>query len=122
MGMNDSFCEYRLDDATITKLTVENADLRLFVRNWRDELDVLVFDDVIGVESLSFINSCLSHGNESTDDEFLNRCCSIGNEAPSEFRCFQFYSAWSDTPILRIVARSFGVSHSEPSTKPIRPE
>ena len=103
------FRDYRLDDATITKLTIEKGVVRLLVRNWRDENDVLIFGDVVGVESMSFINTDLSHGLESESDDFLDRCCTVGEEAASEYRCFLFFSAWQETPILKIVARSFAV-------------
>lgn len=107
--MATSFSEYRLDDATITKLTVEAAIVRLKVRNWQEEMHDLVFEDVVGIESMSFINSSLSHGEDLATDDFLNRCCAIAEENPMEFRCFAFYSAWSDLPILKIVARGFRV-------------
>ena len=109
VAMTSTFDEYRFDDATITKLVIEDTVARLTVRNWRDEIDVLVFDDVAGMESLSFINAALSHGEDLKDDEFLQRCCAAGEEQANEFHCFQFFSAWSESPILRIVARSFNV-------------
>jgi hypothetical protein len=106
--MEQSFTDYRLDDATITMLTMHDADVRLTVRDWKDEIHTLVFEDVLGVETMGFLDSDLSHGEELSDDGFLNRCCQIHEESSGEFRCFRFYSAWSDTPILRIVARRFG--------------
>ncbi len=106
--MEQSFTEYRLDDATITMLTMHDADVRLTVRDWKDQIHILVFEDVLGVETMGFLNSDLSHGEELSDDGFLNRCCQIHEEASSDFHCFAFYSAWSDTPILKIVARRFG--------------
>jgi hypothetical protein len=111
--MPTSLNEYRLDDATITKLTVEDAVARMMVRNWQDETHVLVFEDVVGIESMSFINASLSHGEDLANDDFLARCCAVGEEQPTEFRCFGFYSAWSDMPILKIVARSFSVTSSK---------
>ena len=49
--MPTSLNEYRLDDATITKLTVEDAVARMMVRNWQDETHVLVFEDVVPVST-----------------------------------------------------------------------
>jgi len=107
--MKSTFDEYRFDDATITKLVIENTVARLTVRNWRDEIDILVFEDVAGLESLSFVNSALSHGEDLRDDVFFQRCCAAEGEQGEELHCFQFFSAWSGSPILKIVARSFNV-------------
>jgi hypothetical protein len=116
--MEQSFTEYRLDDATITMLTMHDADVRLTVRDWKDEIHILVFEDVLGVETMGFLNSDLSHGEELSDDGFLNRCCQIHHEeTSSDFHCFAFYSAWSDTPILKIVARRFG--EASPNVEPV---
>ena len=104
--MTSTFDEYRFADATITKLVIEDTVARMTVRNWRDEIDVLVFDDVAGIESFSFLNVDLSHGEDLRDDVFLQRCCAAGEEQASEFHCFQLFSAWSESPILKIVARS----------------
>jgi hypothetical protein len=107
--MTSTFGEYRFDDATITKLVIEDSVARLTVRNWRDEIDILVFDDVAGMESLSFINAALSHGEDLLDDVFFQRCCAASEEQADDLHCFQFFSPWSESPILKIVACSFNV-------------
>lgn len=109
IDMTSTFDEYRFADATITKLVIEDAAARLTVRNWRDEIDVLVFVDVAGIESFRFLNVDLSHGEDLRDDVFLQRCCDAGEEQTSEFHCFQLFSAWTASPVLKIVARSFKV-------------
>lgn len=108
--MATSLRECRLDDATITTLAIEDAVARLTIHNWREETQVVVFEDVVGIEGMSFINTALSHGVDLETDSFLYRCCSIGEVQSTDYRCFGFYSAWSDTPILKIVARSFKVT------------
>jgi hypothetical protein len=105
--MTVDFDKYRLADGSIKKLEVENADVRVHVQNWRDEVDILVFGDVIGLEGYSVINASLSHGVETTSDPFLARCSTIGEEAEADFRCFSFFSAWTDLAILKIIARTF---------------
>jgi hypothetical protein len=107
--MTPVFDEYRFDDATITKLIIENSVAQLTVRNWRDEVEILVFDDVAGIESLSFVNASLSHGQDLRDDVFFQRCCVAGDERADQFHCFQFFSPWSELPILKIVARGFTI-------------
>jgi hypothetical protein len=110
MIMIVDFDKYRFEDGSIKKLEVENADVRVHVQNWRDEVDVLVFRDVIGFEGYSVINDSLSHGAETSSDPFLARCSTIGEEAEADFRCFSFFSAWTDLAILKIIARSFELS------------
>lgn len=105
-----SFNEHRLDDGSITKLYVEKAAARVFVINWREEEEVIVFNDVIGLEGYSLINSSLSHGTETTDDPLLNRSCALAEESPKDFRCFSFFSPWDEAPVLKIVARSFALN------------
>lgn len=102
-----SFDKYRLEDGSIKKLVVQDADVRLHVLNWRDEPEVLLFRDVIGFEGYSVINASLSHGAETASDPFLTRCSTLGEEAEADFRCFSFFSAWTDFAILKIIARSF---------------
>jgi hypothetical protein len=107
MIMTVDFDKYRLADGSIKKLEAENADVRVHLHNWRDEVDILVFRDVIGLEGYSVINASLSHGSETTTDPFLARCSTVGDEAEADFRCFSFFSAWTDLAILKIVARAF---------------
>lgn len=111
--MSIDFNNYRLEDGTVSKLCIENAEVRVTIRNWREDIDVLVFDDVIGMESFSFVNSSLSHAEATETDPFLVRSCMTGEESQSRFQCFRFYSAWSPTPILKIIARSFRVESSQ---------
>jgi hypothetical protein len=105
--MMGGFNEQRLADGSITKLCVENTNVRVSMRNWREEEEILVFNDAIGLEAYGIANASLSHGAESTDDPLLGRSCVVCEEDPKDFRCFTFFSAWTDTPILKIVARSF---------------
>ncbi|MES2790320.1 MAG: hypothetical protein V4719_11985 [Planctomycetota bacterium] len=92
--MTSAFNQYRFDDATITKLVVENDVARLMVRNWMEEIDILVFEDFAGIEGLGFINAALSHGEDIRNDVFLQHCCDAGDEQTNEFHCFQFFSAF----------------------------
>ncbi len=101
------FDEQRLADGSITKLCMENAKVSVSMRNWREEEEVFVFNDPIGIETYGCINASLSHGTETADDPFLVRSCIVCEDNPKDFRCFSFFSAWSDDPIIKIIARSF---------------
>lgn len=108
------FTDFRLDDAVITKLTIEGAATRVTVKTWREEQETLVFDDALGIECIAVMNESIHHGVESTDDEFFKRCCAEAKESASEFRCFIFVSAWTNAPILKVVARSFDCVRPSP--------
>ena len=105
--MMSGFEDRRLADGSITKLCMENANVRVYLRNWREEVEVLVFNDTIGLEAHGVANASLSHGTETTDDPLLDQSCIVCEDDPKNFRCFSFFSAWTDLPILKIVARSF---------------
>lgn len=94
-------------DASIRRLIVEAAELRIDVLNWREIVDVYVFRDVLGFEGVDPNNEDLSHGEESASDPFLTRCCATAGEPTAEYRCFSFVSAWRGEVVLKIVARSF---------------
>ena len=105
--MTAVFDDFRLDDASIVRLIVEKAEVQIEIQNWQEDVDVIVFRDVIGLECGSFINTTLSHGVSSNSDAFALRSCMIANEVPNDFQCYSFFSVWTNDPILKIVARSF---------------
>jgi len=105
--MAKSFGELALADGQIVTVSMQNADLRVELTMWNEETETLLFRDFLGVEGLNPVNEDLSHGVESTGDPFLIRCCALREERPNEFRCFCFYSAWSDVATFKVIARSF---------------
>jgi len=105
--MMNGFDERRLADGIITKLSMEDGNVQVSMRNWREENDVLTFNDVIGLEAYGIENDSLSHGTETADDPLVERSCKFCEEDPAGFRCYSFFSAWTDAPILKIVARTF---------------
>lgn len=111
--MPTNFTEYRANDGSITKLSVVDGDVQVLVRNWREEMEIINFRDVIGLEAYSFSNTALSHATETASDPLLERSCSVGGEQAVEFRCYAFFSAWADLPVLKIVARSFSLEKVE---------
>jgi hypothetical protein len=115
--MTSIFNAYRLEDAKITKLVIEDSVARLSVHNWRDEIHILVFHNLAGIECLNFLNVDLSHGEELIEEAFLQRCHALVNERTDKLQCFQFFSAWSESPILKIVASFLTVieTNSEPT-------
>lgn len=105
-----SFAEYRIDDARILEVCARSGGVQVRLKNWRDEIETAVFEDVVGMEAFDWANTDLSHGAERTDDPLLEKSVAIEGEKQDGFRCFAFLSAWNDQPVLKIVARSFRVT------------
>lgn len=103
----DAFGEQRFADATIEKVCVFDGCVRVSVRNWRGEEETIIFKDAIGLAGHGIANAELSHGTETTNDPLMVQCCVACEEDLENFRCFSFFSAWTDAPILKIIARSF---------------
>jgi hypothetical protein len=107
--MTNDFSELRVADGSITKLCVVDGDVQAHLQNWREQRETITFHDVVGLEAFGFLNTALSHVTESANDPLLVRSCSMGGEPANDFRCYAFYSAWADQPVLKVVARSWSV-------------
>lgn len=105
--MTSDFQKYRLADGCIIRLIAENDNVQIHVLNWRNEVDVLVFSNVIGFSSCNMLNASLSYGTETNDDPLLTHCCIGSEESEAGFQCFSFFSSWTDLPILKIIASSY---------------
>ena len=99
-----------VSDGYITRMVFEKAELRVFVVNWQEEIELIIFVDAIGVQAVSVENVDLSHVTEQQDDPFVKLACEVGEEDCDKYRCYSFYSAWTDEAILRVVAQRFVVA------------
>jgi hypothetical protein len=104
--MESDFARYKVADGFIKKIVVDGANAYVHLQTWQEKMETFAFIDVIGLEALGAIGESLSHGTETASDPFLIRCCEAENVPAEEFRCFGFASAWTNTVVLRIVARS----------------
>ena len=55
----------------------------------------------------------LRRAGESTDDPMIQRVYRQANVPPVGYRCFSLFSAWTDEPLQRIVARRFVVAEPQ---------
>lgn len=99
--------DLKLADGRITKVSIDGSSARVMIQDWREESLILVFHDLVGFEGQAPIHDDLSHGTETKDDPFLEKSCLACEEDPREFRSFLIFSAWTDAPLLKVVARSF---------------
>lgn len=94
------------DDANIVGLEVLPNSVRVVVRDWREELQVFVFTDVLAYQAISPLNEDLDRGLVEVDEELLTKACQVTEEADVEaYRTFSFVSSWTGAKILKIVAK-----------------
>jgi hypothetical protein len=105
--MPTAFNELRVGDGRVTEIVIRRGGVLVHLQDWQERAVAVTFEDVVGFEGLAAIDVDLSHAGESTDDPMIQRACRQANESQEGYRCFCLFSAWTDEPILRIVARRF---------------
>jgi hypothetical protein len=108
--MPTAFSELRVSDGRVTAIVIRRGEVLVHLQDWQERALAVTFEDVVGFEGLAAIDVDLSHAGESTHDPTIQRACREANESPEGYRCFCLFSAWTDEPILRIVARRFVVA------------
>ena len=83
------------------------------LQDWQDYHITVTFNDVIAFEVTGAIDADLSHAQDSLEDPWILKACSHANESPGGYHCFSLISAWTDEPLLRIVARRAVVAESQ---------
>ena len=96
--------EFDLSDAVISKLVVGAGRVELHVKDWQEVEHVVVFDDVLLLEDHGVVGKDISHMSSSATDELVNISCERAEEEPGGYRCFSFFGAWSERPVLVVVA------------------
>ncbi|MDR0481280.1 MAG: hypothetical protein LBG66_05280 [Gallionellaceae bacterium] len=66
----------------------------------------IIFRHVLGIKAFSPEGEDLSHLAERNMSPFLVETCGILKEAIGHFKEFSFISAWTDEPLLIVIARS----------------
>ncbi len=110
--MTTAFSGLKLSDGRVTEVVIRRGELLVRLQDWRDRALAVTFEDVIGFEGLGAIDADLSHAGESTDDPLIRGACRQADESPEGYHCFSLFSAWTDEPILRIVARRAVIAES----------
>jgi hypothetical protein len=116
MAGND-FNKLRVEDGRITKLVVEGMCVFLSIRDWQDNTIDLTFAEVIGIEGFGIVNVDLGGASESSNDPLIEKACSILEEPIAGFNCYTLFSAWNEQPLIKVVARSWTVTHAVSSPR-----
>ncbi|KER66349.1 hypothetical protein HR51_39610 [Burkholderia cepacia] len=101
--------EIFIADAQIQSFTYQDGGLAVLVRA-DGGLFKVVFHRVLGMKALSPEGQDLSHLAESKEGAYLFAICEAAEELADGFREFSFVSAWTDEPLLTVVAVDVQVS------------
>ena len=108
--MGTAFDQLLVADGRIVSISIGNGRVDIYICTWQEYEYVIYFEDVIGIEGIDPVEEELSHCAELINDEFLNRCCTMLQENPNSYKCYAFFAAWGDLAILKVVARTYGVT------------
>jgi hypothetical protein len=99
-----------ISDNTLKKIT-SNTDgsVDVYVLDWQEREKTIHFKDVSALLSFNSIGCELSHIEESSNDDFKHESQKYTDEDLSEMICFNFFSAWSNNAVLKILALSDSV-------------
>jgi hypothetical protein len=103
----ERFLKLPIADAQIHEMYIRKGEFCLKGEDWQEKNFVLLFTDVVGVEAYGIEDEDLSHVTANITDEFIERACELANEENVGLICFCLYSAWTDSPKLRVVAKGF---------------
>jgi hypothetical protein len=100
-----AFRDLRISDGEVTEVVIRGGGVVVRLQDWQGHLIAVTFDDVIAFEGIAAIGVDLSHVLESADDPLIQTACRQEGESPEGYFCFSLISAWTDEPLLKIVAR-----------------
>jgi phosphoserine phosphatase len=95
-----------LSDAVISKIVIEAGQVRLHLKDWQEVGHSMVFANVLMIEDYGIVGEDVSHMSCSSSEGVVLEACRRAGEDPSAYQCFSLFGAWSDDPMLRLVALS----------------
>lgn len=104
------FRDGNVGDGRITGIVIRGDEALVHLQDGQERAVVLNFAGVVGFEAIGAIGTDLSHAGELPDDPMIPRACHAAGEPADGLHCFTMFSAWSDEPILKIIAGSFAIN------------
>ncbi|MCA8298432.1 hypothetical protein LGN19_32045 [Burkholderia sp. AU30198] len=98
-------------DTQIQSFSYQDGRLTVLIRADGGMFEV-IFHKVLGVKALSPEGQDLSHLAERKEGSYLFALCEAAEELANDFREFSFVSAWTDEPLLTVVAVDVQVSRA----------
>jgi hypothetical protein len=112
------FSDLKVSDSQITEILLVGDEVRLTLRDRQGRRKVIKFEGVVGVEAIGATGVDLSHAGESSDDPCIRKACEHAGVPLKGHRSFTLTWAWTNEPVLRIIARGF---HIHPDLHDSRP-
>jgi hypothetical protein len=104
---------FDLSDAVISKLVVGAGRVELHVKDWREVEHLVLLEDVLLLEDHGVVGEDISHMSSSASDAPVQAACERAEEEPAGYRCFSFFGAWPERPVLIVVAATVSSSDVE---------
>jgi hypothetical protein len=96
-------------DGQIVSIARSGDGLLVTWRDYQEQVFALRFEDAIGYQAFGPVYEDLSHSTVETDDPLITLASQTTEESPEGFQVYSFVSAWTDTKVLRIIARGVTV-------------
>lgn len=106
--MSKDVSDIKLADGKIVSIKGYSGDVKVLCLDFQSDPVELVFSEVIGLLAYSPEQVDLSHITSSTESPIISEALKASEEDSCDHVCYDFISAWSGLPILRIIARSVG--------------
>jgi hypothetical protein len=102
-----NFQKIEFGDGQILEIQATDAIVYLKLNDWKDEEIILKFTGVAGLEAFSPLGEDLSHGTVDQSSPFIDTVCANTGADRENVFCFSIWSAWRESPIIRLVATAF---------------
>ncbi len=94
-----------ISDGRITKIESTVSELKLFFTDWNENKWVVIFYEVLSIQSMSVENEDLSHVQQKENDIFKSMTLEYyTDEVGERFYSYNFYSVWSESALLKVIA------------------
>lgn len=99
--------ELPISDGQIKKIESSISNLNLVFNDWRNQEWLIVFRRILSIQNFSVEGQDLSHIEILSEDYFKEVTMKYFPDQNEEYyRCYSFYGAWSEKPLLKIIAES----------------
>jgi hypothetical protein len=99
--------EMNISDGKIISFNASLQGLKLFIQDWEEQRWLIIFKEVLSFQSMSAEYEELSHLDIVVEDNFKKYTMEyFDDENPRDYLCFNFYGAWSDRALLKIIAKN----------------
>ncbi|MEG0292626.1 MAG: hypothetical protein RR617_07830 [Anaerovoracaceae bacterium] len=94
-----------MSDAQIIEMNLDLSSSKFILRTWDDKEWLIIFEEVLAIQSFSVEGVDLSHLVIGNDDPFKTSTMEYFHDENFErFLCFNFYGVWVEKPLLKIIA------------------